>query len=257
MYGGVVKLKADYEDLRGENFSFPRLEYKPSETALELVEVEADSARFYWRVHIASVKSREGGRRFACEVAESAINRIVFREELKFGSVVVAMDGLERLGSISSSYDLECAPATGCVDGRVNLSFLRSPELIRKEVLQWMKEESSWRDDFYGFFRAATQSSSPVEEFMHLYHILLMVCLDEQSRVDALILDVCPCTEKSCSPKGKEKKETIFTRLRNEFAHRRKDVDILGVKRRMAEIVPDFRGIVRQAIDKQSSQPEH
>ena len=61
-------------------------------------------------MHIASVKSREGGRRFAREVADSAINRIAFREEFRFGSVVVVMDGLERLGSMSSSHILECAP---------------------------------------------------------------------------------------------------------------------------------------------------
>jgi hypothetical protein len=257
MYGGVVELMAVYEDLRGENFSFPRLEYKPSEAAVKSIEVEADSARFYWQVHIASVKSREGGRRLACEVVESAINRIVFREELRFGPVVVAMDGLKHLGSISNSYVFECAPATLEVGGTVNMRFVRSPELIREEVRRCMEEESSWRDDFYGFFRAAMQSSSPVEEFMHLYHILLMICCDRQPRVDALILDICPCAEKSYSPKQKRVEETIFTRLRNEFAHRRKDVDVLDVKRRMAEIVPDIRSIVRQVIGKQSSQPEH
>lgn len=255
MYGGVVELMADYEDLRGENFSFLRLEYKPSEAAVKSIEVKADSARFYWQVHIASVKSREGGRRLACEVVESAINRIVFREELRFGQVVVAMDdGLERLGSISNSYVFECAPATAEMGGTLNMRFVRSPELIREEVWRYMEEESSWRDDFYGFFRAAMQSSGPVEEFMHLYHILLMICCDKQLKVDALILDISPCTEKSSSPKRKGKEETIFTRLRNEFTHRREDVDILDVKRRMAEIVPDLRGIVRQAISKQSSQ---
>jgi hypothetical protein len=255
MYGGVVELMADYQDLRGENFSFPRLEYKPSETALRLVEVEADRARFKWQVHIASVKSREEGRRLACEVVESAINSIVFREELRFEPVVVAMDGLEHLGSISNSYVFECAPATAEMGGTLNMRFVRSPELIREEVWRCMEEETSWRDDFYGFFRAAMQSSGPVEEFMHLYHILLMICRDEQSKVDALILEISPCTEKSSSPKRKGKEETIFTRLRNEFTHRREDVDILDVKRRMAEIVPDLRGIVRQAISKQSSQP--
>lgn len=250
-----MELMADYEDLRGENFSFPRLEYKPSEAAVKSIEVEADSARFYWQVHIASVQSREGGRRLACEVVESAINRIVFCEELRFEPVVVAMDGLEHLGSISNSYVFECAPATLEMGGTVNMRFVRSSELIREEVRRYMEEESSWRDDFYGFFRAAMQSSSPVEEFMHLYHILLMICCDKQSEVDALILEISPCTEKSSSPKRKGVEEAIFTRLRNEFTHRREHVDILDVKRRMAEIVPDLRGIVRQAISKQSSQP--
>jgi hypothetical protein len=199
MFGGVVELMADYQDLRGESFAFPRLEHKHPEAAVKSVEVEADGSRFYWKVHIASVKSREGGRRLAREVAESAINRIVFREELRFGPVEVVMDGLEHLGSMPGSCVLECAPATVCIDGMAYLSYLRSPELIREEVLRYMEEESSWRDDFYSFFRSA---------------------------------------------------------IRNELAHRRKDSDILDVKRRMAEIVPDLRGIVRQAISKQSSQPE-
>jgi hypothetical protein len=179
----------------------------------------------------------------------------VFREELRFGPVVVAMDGLEHLGSMSNSYVFECAPATAEMGGTLNMRFVRSPELIREEVWRCMEEETSWRDDFYGFFRAAMQSSGPVEEFMHLYHILLMICCDKQLKVNALILEISPCTEKSSSPKWKGKEETIFTRLRNEFTHRREDVDILDVKRRMAEIVPDLRGIVRQAISKQSSQP--
>ena len=40
MYGGVVELMVDYEDLRGDIFSFSRLDHKPPETGVKSVEVD-------------------------------------------------------------------------------------------------------------------------------------------------------------------------------------------------------------------------
>jgi len=75
------------------------------------------------------------------------------------------------------------------------------------------------------YWLAATQENS-IAKFMLLYHVLLFLAGDKQEQVDSLIRRVYPEVEESISPKHGNKKETVFTRLRNELAHRRKDVDL-------------------------------
>jgi hypothetical protein len=62
------------------------------------------------------------------------------------------------------------------------------PAQLRDEL----EQPSSPGERNYGLFRSARQSLSPVEEFMHLYHILLMLCnqgyqKELQERVDDFV----------------------------------------------------------------------
>jgi hypothetical protein len=81
----------------------------------------------------------------------------------------------------------------------------------------------------FGLYRSALQSTSPVEEFMHLYHILLMLFPpdERQADVDAFIVHEEPGVQQTQHPvKGPGFMETVYSRLRNELAHKRAGVNL-------------------------------
>jgi hypothetical protein len=75
----------------------------------------------------------------------------------------------------------------------------------------------------FRLFRSALRSTSPVEKFMHLYNILLMFFDDKrqaQERLDNFIKKI-PNTSAKPILRKPNPNETVYTRLRNEFAHSR------------------------------------
>jgi hypothetical protein len=101
---------------------------------------------------------------------------------------------------------------------------------------------------YYGLFRSARQSLSSVEEFMHLCHILLMLYNDSQSEVDQFIESQEPGVQKALSSHTK-KMETIYTQLRNEFAHARTVVDLDQTKSKMGDWIPKLVALTKWAIE--------
>src|SRR5207248_10226612 len=87
----------------------------------------------------------------------------------------------------------------------------------------------------FSLFRSALLSPSPVEAFMHLYNLLLMLYHDSQADVDAFIVGQDPAVPQTQHPMKKAGvMETVYTRLRNEFAHTRPGVNITTTKGDMA-----------------------
>jgi hypothetical protein len=86
----------------------------------------------------------------------------------------------------------------------------------------------------FGLFRAARQSTGPVEEFMHLYNLLLMICNEDQGKVDAFVRREEPGVPQTPSPHRPGVMETVYTRLRNELGHTRKGVNLQNTKAEMA-----------------------
>ena len=73
----------------------------------------------------------------------------------------------------------------------------------------------------YALFRSALRSSGAVERFLHLYNIMLMLHNDNQPSNDTFILQEEPTVSQTPSPKFPSRMETVYTRLRNEFGHKR------------------------------------
>jgi hypothetical protein len=102
----------------------------------------------------------------------------------------------------------------------------------------------------FGLLRSARQSISPVEEFMHLYHILLMLFNDLQADVDAFILGEEPSVPLTQHPlKAPGVKETIYTRLRNEFGHKLAGVNVDNTKAEMANRLGGLITLTKRAIE--------
>ncbi len=58
-------------------------------------------------------------------------------------------------------------------------------------------------EQYYGLFRSARQSASPVEAYMHLYNLLLMLYDDSQKKVDRFIVDQDPAVPRTQQPEKK------------------------------------------------------
>ncbi len=89
-----------------------------------------------------------------------------------------------------------------------------------------------------------------MEEFTHLYTILLTFYNDKQKEVDRFIITQQPLvlqTQKPDRPAGTM--ETRYTRLRNELAHRRVGVDVVNTKAEAINQLAALRGLVKKAIE--------
>ena len=101
----------------------------------------------------------------------------------------------------------------------------------------------------FRLFRSALQATSPVEEFMHLYNLLLMFFDDKQAKVDKFILREKPRVPLTPDPRIKNRLETVYTRLRNEFGHQRQGVNLDTTKAEMKERLGELVALTKRAIE--------
>jgi hypothetical protein len=114
-----------------------------------------------------------------------------------------------------------------------------------------LEQVSAPGEQNFGLFRSARQSMSPVEEFMHLYSILLMLFDDDQAKVDKFILDEDPSVPLTPDPRPNHqwKMETVYTRLRNELRHKRPGVNLDVTKAEMAKHLGGLIALTRRAVE--------
>ena len=112
-----------------------------------------------------------------------------------------------------------------------------------------LEQASPPGERYYGLFRSARQSMSSVEEFMHLYNVLLMM-YDKQADVDAFIGSEDPTVPRTQQPlKASGVMETVYTRLRNELAHQRVGVNRDNTKAEMANRLGGLITLTKRAIE--------
>jgi len=241
MFKGAVNFRAR---IKGNGLKFPLVEFNPNETGVEKVEIEGPKGdEIQMTVYLASAASPEEGKALAAKVNTAVLNRICFRHG-------IAIENARSTGDRFSPLDpqpgeLEIAPGN-------NLSTGGTPDAVVSIQASRLKDElelpTSIRETYFGLFRSALQSLSPVEEFMHLYHILLMIYSDKQEDVDWFIYSEDPSVPQTQSP-GKGIMETVYTRLRNEFGHRRVGVNRDDTKSEMAARLGGLIGLTQRAIE--------
>jgi hypothetical protein len=143
--------------------------------------------------------------------------------------------------------DAGCLVMTGIPAGLVDGI---SSECIKAEL----EQTSHPGEQFYGLLRLARQSMSPVEEFMHLYNALLMLCnkglaRELQENVDKFILVKEPAVQQTPHPLFRGVMETVYTRLRNEFGHARAGVNLDDTKAQMTKHLGGLIALTKRAIE--------
>ncbi len=243
MYNGKVGFVAEIS--QGTRLEFPAFEFHPVVPGIEKVRIDGTSGnKIVGEVHLSAVPTHEEGRLLAMKVVEDSLNRIAFFHDV----------AIEKARNTGDRFDLSSAkPRMKEIFQTVEIGRSYSVTVSSKvssEVLKGqLEQEPPSGERYYAFLRSARQSESLVEEFMHLYNILLMICGEEQKDVDAFIVKQDPKVQQAPRPDKIQRMETVFTRLRNEFAHKRPNVDLNTTKKEMARHLPALRRLTKGAIE--------
>jgi hypothetical protein len=243
MRRGTVTFQARIKD---RNITFPVVEFTSNERNIEKVMIEGPNGEdICATVHIASVASPDDGKTLAEKVFLVALDRIVFHYDVAIESSRCTG---KQFSSLNPSEGFEAKIRSSSSIG-ATLTVNRA--LTQAQLKPQLAQPSLPGERNYGLFRAARQSQGHVEEFMHLYHILLMLRNDSQSEVDRFIEGQDPGVLKTLSPHT-SKMETVYTRLRNEFSHKRDGVDLDRTKSEMRDRLRELMSLMKQAIEQYS-----
>jgi len=241
MFEGSVSFVAQ---IKGSGLRFPKTEFDPHEAGVDKVEIEGpDGKELRSTVHFSPGESRDQGKFDATRINKIALDRLGFI----YGTIIED-------AQIKNKEFSQINPQLGShsVAGVAAVRFLGSAlvtlDLDTANVKNKLEQPSPPGEQYYGFLRSARQSASPVEEFMHMYHIILMLHNDVQENVDKFIVAEEPTVRQTRSPWKKGVMETVYTRLRNEFAHKR-GVDLQKTKANMAHHIRGLHILVKRAIE--------
>jgi hypothetical protein len=243
MFRGSVSFVAG---IKGNGLSFSKIMFVPREAGIDQVEIEAPNGNeIRSTVHVSSVASAEDGRALAAKVNKVALDRIAFNHGIAIEDARKADDHflpIDRqpgvLYASTGSYMIFA--------NRASCTVATDAATFKKEL----EQPTQPGEQYYGLLRSARQSGSQVEEYMHLYNLLLMLHDDSQNDLDRFIVDQDPAVPRTQHPKKRVGvMESVYTRLRNEFAHKRDGADLATTKEEMVNRLGGLRELVRRAIE--------
>jgi hypothetical protein len=245
MFKGSVDFVAQ---IKGNGLTFPRFDFNPHEPSVDKVEIEGlDGDVIRSTVHLATVASPDDGMVLATKVNTAALNRIAFYHNIAIENARCTRDDFSPIHHQPGVHVLVAGTGRYSVTGgTVKFRVARSGERLKAQLEQAMPPG----ERNYGLFRSARLSIGPIEEFMHLYNILLMLYNDKQADVDAFIIAEDPSVLQTQHPlKAPGVMETVYTRLRNELAHKRAGVNLDNTKVEMAHRLGELIKLTKRAIE--------
>ena len=247
MYKGTVSFVAE---ITGNGLTFPRFDYDPNKPGVAKVEIEGlDGHVIGSTVYLSGVQSPESGITLAEQVNTASLDRIAFRENIAIGKARRGKEDFSPLDEQPGTRVIFAGTGRFEVKGSdVKIIVSRCPAQLR----EMLEKPTTPGDRSYGLFRSALQSTGPVEEFMHLYHILMVLIKDSQLNIDEYIISEEPAVPQTSSPWKPGLNETVYTRLRNEFAHKRGEDNLELTKAEMTKFLGKLRMLVRKAIEEES-----
>lgn len=244
MFRGTVSYQAS---TRGSGIKFPAFDANPGEPGVDKVTFEGpDGLNITSTVHLSAVPSEHTGRTLAETVNETMLDRLAYHT----GMI------LERARQTGESFSPMTPPAGGPLVVKYTTTVGMSTSAFLVKVIPTAPLQTALEDPVppgerhFALFRSALQSASPVERFMHLYNLLLMLYSDSQKDLDAFIMSEEPGVPRTQHPKKPPGvMETVYTRLRNEFAHTRPGVLMAQTKKEMEARLGALVQHVRRAIE--------
>ena len=243
MYIGTVTFRAI---ITSNGLQFPSCEFDPNQDSVEKVVIENQSGfEILSTVHLSGVATERVGRALASKILAAVLDRIAFRYS-------VAIEDSQ----IVSSWFAPVNPLPGDQgqphSGEVAIIAQQADPVVgvpAADLKAELEQTTMSGEAFFSAYRLALKSRSPAENFMHLYSLLLRFFEDEQAKVDDFICSQDLAVPQSPDPRpGHSNKETVYTRLRNEFAQRRSDVNVQDTKVEIEQHVGGLIGLVKQAI---------
>jgi hypothetical protein len=243
-FKGKVFFQANFSDREFESIEI----FPPFSGVVKAVIESSPSKGVLLEVEIYSAGTLDSAIAKAKEVA-AYIPKIVtlewgvFHQEFRLvGRSLVE----ERQLQDGSTQDVICAAG-----GTVSIGSAKIWQKLSRVETEEFKEllERGYPHSYnYDFFYFAVGLEEPISKFMCLYNIMLSLCNDDQKQVDKFIRDIQPGVELSPSPKSSKKKETVYTRLRNEVAHSRPSTTIQATREEIKKNLDGFIGLIREII---------
>jgi len=246
IFKGTITFRAP---IKGNGLQFTRVEFNPQEPGVEKVQLQGQDGReIRGTIYLASVESKEVGKNIVKKVLAATFGRLSFNHNIAIENAYIIES---QFAPLHPHPGASITPDTGDLDvtgEKAILAFRYPAETIKAEL----EQSSPHGARYFGLFRSARLSESPVEEFIHLYNLLLMFLGEDQKAVDVFILREAPGTPltPSGNPKAKVGElETIYTRLRNELGHHREGVNLDDTKAEMANRVGELAALTKRAIE--------
>jgi hypothetical protein len=195
--------------------------------------------------HLIDVFTSEDAQSIAEPILPSIVNRLAFYRDIPVGEPYNTGSWLPK-GASGSSYTVTGSLRIGCSSSIV----VGLREDAHQELVKQL-EQPYTHDDRYSLYRAAISQSDVVARFMFLYSILEGLQPEDkraQKCVDKFIRGEIPSVPESPHPKKTNVNETIYSRLRNEVAHRRPGTTPERTRREIQNNIVTFQGLVRLAI---------
>lgn len=248
MYIGTVTFRAG---ITSHGLRFPSCEFNPNQDSVEKVVIESQSGyEILSTVHLSGVVTERAGRAIANKVLTAVLDRIAFQYSLAIEDSQIISSWFAPVTPLPGA---EAHPHSGelaIVEQQADLGVGIPAADLKAEL----ERTTLSGEPFFSSYRLALKSSSPEEKFMHLYSLLLRFFEDEQAKVDDFIRSQDWAVPQSPDPRpGHSNMETIYTRLRNEFAQRRSDVNMQDTKAEIEQHVGGLIGLVKQAIARQDT----
>jgi hypothetical protein len=244
MYKGPISFCAP---VIGNGVTFSSVAFNPNTSCVEEIEIACPNGEnVYCTIYLVDAPTEDEGKMLAEEQVAGILNKLSFLYNLAIGKERIVANNLESQNALPGVLSARAGSAV-LVGESARLLMSIQPAILKAEL----EQASTTKEALFGLFRSARQSQSPIEEFLHLYNLLLMLCGDDQPTVDAFILAQNPVIQ-TRDPRPKRKRmETIYTRLRNELGHHRKNVNLSNTKAEMSGRLSELISLTKRAIESQ------
>jgi hypothetical protein len=245
MFRGTVSFRAP---VKGNGMTFPLVGLNPHAPDVDKIELKCpDGDEITVIVYFNSVETRERGEKIAEELAISTLNKLSYLHALAIGKEQITSNNLIDIQA-GNHVLMPCTGSVVLVGEASRMLLSIQPATLKAQL----EQITTSRTELFGLFRSARLSLSPVEEFMHLYNILLMLFRDVQPDVDAFIVNENPGVPQTPDPRPHvNRMETVYTRLRNELGHHRVSVNLDNTKAEMSRRVSELASLAKRAIELQ------
>ena len=248
MLRGEIRFRAKIAEA-GKGLKFPPVEFNPKKPGVDRVEIKSPKGNeILTAVHLAAVTDEEMAKSVASKVHSVALDRISFLHGIAIDKGKMIFSALHPVNPILDSV----FSARGY--GRRFRAKARPVIVLSDSSLkQKLEQESLVGEKNFGLFRSALSSESWVEKFMHLYNLLLMFFDDEQQgaqgRLDDFVRSENPRVQQTPHPRFPGVYESVYTRLRNEFGHHRRGVNLDQTMEEMKNNLGGLIALTKRAIE--------
>jgi hypothetical protein len=243
----MVKGHVTYR-ISGAFLEFAPVTFSLPESANTKVTMEApivanpDESSVYLRIDIEGMATKEEALAEASAVAASVADRLVYERggylpTPTLQDTAFVEDGVHNLGS-----------SIGMVCRGVMVHKLGAESVAK--MVATVSQASFPGEAHLATLRAALGCDDPIGKFLCLYGILMTLAGDDQAKIDTLIELHGPTPKEPRTPRPDKPhvKETAYTRLRNEVAHRLKTRTVGAIRLEMEQRISGLTDIVRKAI---------